>query len=211
MIDPGRDSLPRDGLPCPDIFNLEWKRMSWLRNPDESSSIAAVQAAPSTTPWSRMSTLWRALRLDTGALDALLAHGTSLVATPSTLSAAQIRMIALVVSATNGCGYAVAHLGPWLAQAIGEPLAKAVARDYRDANLAARDRVLLDYAVALTCEPSERKREDVERVREYGFEDGAILRATHVAAWFGLLDRLASGLGIELEPDVEAWEFGSQR
>jgi hypothetical protein len=35
-----------------------------------------------------------------------------------------------------------------------------VARDYREADLPARDRVLLDYAVALTCEPSERKADE---------------------------------------------------
>ena len=32
-----------------------------------------------------------------------------------------------------------------------------MAQDYREADLPARDRVLLDYAVALTCEPAERE------------------------------------------------------
>jgi len=83
------------------------------------------------------------------------------------------------VSATNGCGYCVAHHGPRLVAALGdESLARAVARDYREANLPARDRVLLDAAVALTCEPSERTKADVERVREYGFDDAAILKAS---------------------------------
>ena len=117
-----------------------------------------------------------------------------------------------MVSATNGCSYSVAHHGPRLARLLGdEPLARTVALDYREANLAARDRVLLDYAVALTCEPAERKLEDIERAREYGFDDAAIVKATAIAAWYNLVNRVVCALGVSLEPGVEPWEFGEQR
>jgi uncharacterized peroxidase-related enzyme len=117
-----------------------------------------------------------------------------------------------VVSATNGCGYCVAHHGPRLARALGdESLARAVAADYREANLRAQDRVLLDYAVALTCEPAERKLEDVDRMREYGFDDPAIVRATAIAAYYGLVNRIVGALGVALEADLAAWEFGAQK
>jgi uncharacterized peroxidase-related enzyme len=185
--------------------------MSWLRSPESTTSGADVLDRPAGAPWKRMTALQRALSLDPSALERLLAQGASLLEPTTSLTGSQARLVALVVSATNGCSYAVAHFGPALAESMGDEMARAVARDYREANLAARDRVLLDYAVALTCEPSERKREDVERVREYGFDDAAILRATHLAAWVGLLDRLASGLGVETEPEVTAWEFGTQR
>jgi len=106
----------------------------------------------------------------------------------------------------------VAHHGPRLAKALGdEALARAVALDYREANLAARDRVLLDHAVALTCEPAERKRDDIERLAEYGFDDAAVLRATEIAAFYGLVNRIVSTLGVTLESDVPAWEFGAQK
>jgi uncharacterized peroxidase-related enzyme len=121
-------------------------------------------------------------------------------------------MIALVVSATNGCGYCVAHHGPPLAKALGdEALAHTVAMDYREADLAARDRVILDYAVALTCEPSERKLDDVERIREYGFDDATILKVTEVTACYNLVNRIVSALGVPLEANMPAWEFGSQK
>jgi len=86
-----------------------------------------------------------------------------------------------------------------------------VALDYRTANLAARDRVLLDWAVALTCEPAERKLEDVERVREYGFDDAAIVKATGIAAYYNLVNRVVSSLGVELEAGIPPWQFGAQR
>ena len=183
--------------------------MSWIRSAD---GIATPEAPSRSDPGADMTALFRALALDPAGAQSIAEHARTLAGEPTPLPLAQAELIGVVVSATNGCGYCVAHYGPRLARALGdEPLARAVARDYREANLAARDRVLLDYAVALTCEPSERKEDDVERIREYGFDDAAILRATHLAAYVGLLNRLASGLGVALEPNVQAWEFGDQR
>ena len=159
-----------------------------------------------------VSTFWQAMGVDTPGASALFALRQSLVDDPKPLTLAQVELIGVTVSATNGCGYLVAHQGPKLAAALGdEPLARAVAKNYREANLTARDRVLLDYAVALTCEPSERKLEDVERLREYGFDDLGVVKATEVTAYFNAVTRLASALGIALEPGVAAWEFGAQK
>ena len=159
-----------------------------------------------------VSTLWQSCGHDPDGLDALHTLYRTLMDDPAPLTRAQAQLIAVVVSATNGCGYCVAHHGPKLAAALGDPaLARAVARDYREANLPARDRVLLDCVVALTCEPCERKLEDVERVREYGFDDAAIVRATEIAAFYNHVNRVACALGVALEPGLEAWEFGSQR
>lgn len=189
--------------------------MSWISKVPDANAQEPLrglyQRIRATSSRGQVSALWQSCGLDPAGLDALHAHYRALMASPAPLSTAQAELIALVVSATNGCGYCVAHHGPRLARALGdEPLARAVARDYREANLPARDRVLMDAAVALTCEPAERKREDIERLREYGFDDAAILRATEIAAYYNLVNRLVSALGVELEPDVVAWEFGTQ-
>ena len=86
-----------------------------------------------------------------------------------------------------------------------------MALDYREADLPARDRVLLDYAVALTCEPAERTAADVERLREYGFDDAAILKATSITALANASTRLINGLGVTLEDGVTAWEYVAPR
>jgi len=190
--------------------------MSWTRSvaPDPANAALApiyarIRESSST---GEVSNFWRACGTDPRGLDALHALYRALMDDPAPLAAAQAEAIALVVSATNGCGYCVAHHGVRLARASGdEPLARAVALDYREANLTARDRVLLDYAVALACEPSERKREDVDRLREYGFDDAAIVKATGIAAFYNLANRIASALGVELEPGLAPWEFGAQR
>jgi uncharacterized peroxidase-related enzyme len=160
----------------------------------------------------RVSNVWQSAGLDPRGLEAMFAHYRALMDDPAPLTAAQAELIALIVSATNGCGYCVAHHGPRLAATLGdEALARSVALDYREANLSARDRVLLDHAVALTCEPGERRRDDIERLREYGLDDDAILKATEIAAFYGLVNRIVSTLGVTLEPDVPAWEFGAQK
>ena len=56
-----------------------------------------------------------------------------------------------------------------------------------------------------------RAAEDLERLREYGFDDLAILKATEIAALFNLVNRMISGLGVKLEDGVAGWEFGAPR
>jgi len=159
----------------------------------------------------RVANLWQAWGRNPVGLETLHAHYRALMGEPAPLTVAQAQMVAVVVSATNGCAYCVAHHGRRLSTLVGDPLARAVARDYREANLVARDRVLLDAAVALTCEPAERTRADVERLREYGFDDDAILKLTEIAALYNLVNRVVSALGIPLEEGLEPWEFGEQR
>jgi uncharacterized peroxidase-related enzyme len=159
----------------------------------------------------RVSNLWLALGSVPPTLDAVDTLHRALIVEPAPLTRPQAELIAVVVSATNGCGYCVAHHGPALERALANPaLARAVAVDYRAADLAARDRVLLDHCVALTCEPGERTRADIERIREYGFDDAGIAKATAIAAYYNMVNRLVSVLGVELEPDVPVWEFGTQ-
>jgi uncharacterized peroxidase-related enzyme len=190
--------------------------MSWIETTDESAAspeVARIFAAlRARSSHGALANFWRAMGLDPRGLEALAAQHEALMANPAPLGATQAELIAVVVSATNGCAYCVAHHGPRLAAACGdEALARAVARDYREANLAARDRVLLDAAVALTCEPAERTRADIERMREYGWDDAQILKATAIAAFYNMVNRLVSALGVELEAGREAWTFGSQR
>jgi len=190
--------------------------MTWIRSipPDQAADATAQAYTQLRNRSSRphVSHVWQVLGLDPRGLTHWLSLRFDLLDDPAPLSVAQAEAIVLVVSATNGCTYSVTHHGPKLARALAnEPLARAIAKDYRDADLPARDRVLLDYAVALTCEPAERKREDVERLREYGFDDAAILKATEITAYFNAINRIVSGLGVPLEDGVTPWEYGAQR
>ncbi|MGH9456020.1 MAG: carboxymuconolactone decarboxylase family protein [Thermoanaerobaculia bacterium] len=62
-----------------------------------------------------------------------------------------------------------------------------------------RERALLDYALALTKSPAGIGPADIARLREAGLGDGGIHDAAAVVAYFNFVNRIALGLGVELE------------
>lgn len=75
-------------------------------------------------------------------------------------------------------------------------------RDYRTLELSPRERVLLDYAAKLTSTPWELAESDLEPLREAGLSDVDILDANLTVAYFAYVNRLAQGLGVEVESYV---------
>ncbi len=79
-------------------------------------------------------------------------------------------------------------------------LAEAVASG-RIEGLDGRLRALVEYAVKLTRFPEAMVEQDVERLREAGLDDRAIVDANQVVAYFNYVNRVADGLGVELEAE----------
>jgi uncharacterized peroxidase-related enzyme len=73
--------------------------------------------------------------------------------------------------------------------------AEQLVYDYRRANLSDDDVALCEYAVKLTLTPGAMGREDVQRLRDRGFEDASITVATQVIGYFNYINRVADGLG----------------
>ena len=59
---------------------------------------------------------------------------------------------------------------------------------------------MLDYVVKLTLEPWNMQQDDVERLRQAGFTDREILDINQITGYYAYVNRLADGLGVELEP-----------
>ncbi len=78
-------------------------------------------------------------------------------------------------------------------------LLDALAADYRVAELEPADRSMLDYAVKLTQSPSTVTSGDVDRLRDLGFDDRGIHDICSITAYFAFVNRIAEGLGVELE------------
>lgn len=62
---------------------------------------------------------------------------------------------------------------------------------------------MLDYVVKLTLRPKEITAQDVETLRQAGFEDRAIHDICAITAYFAFVNRIADGLGVELETTDE--------
>jgi len=61
-------------------------------------------------------------------------------------------------------------------------------------------RAMLAFAVKLTRTPAEMTAADVESLRASGFDDRAIHDICAIVAYFAFVNRMADGLGVELEP-----------
>ncbi len=61
------------------------------------------------------------------------------------------------------------------------------------------ERAMLDYAAKLTREPWAMVEADVEALRAAGWSDAAILDVNQVTGYYAFVNRLADGLGVELE------------
>ena len=71
--------------------------------------------------------------------------------------------------------------------------------DWRAAPLSRADRALAEYADALTRAPAAPAGPRLAALRAAGFVDADLLRATEIVGYFNFVNRLASGLGVELE------------
>jgi len=80
-----------------------------------------------------------------------------------------------------------------------DELLEAVERDFEQAGLDERRLVLLRYVVKLTRTPAEMVRADVEALRCVGLADEDILHVAEVSAYYAYVNRIADGLGVELE------------
>ncbi len=61
------------------------------------------------------------------------------------------------------------------------------------------DRALLDYAEKLTRLPAAVSASDIDELRRAGFTDLAIHDACAIVAYYAFVNRIADGLGVELE------------
>lgn len=78
-------------------------------------------------------------------------------------------------------------------------MAKAIEVDWWTAPLDRRARAICEFAHRLTVDVAHQRSEHVEALRDVGLDDREILDVVQVAAYFNFVNRMAEGLGVELE------------
>ena len=63
---------------------------------------------------------------------------------------------------------------------------------------------MCEYAEILTVSPSSISQENIDVLRDVGWRDEDIIDIVHITGLFNYLDRVADGLGIEIEPHKQA-------
>ena len=80
-----------------------------------------------------------------------------------------------------------------------DELLAAVVADWRSAPLSEARQAMLEYAVKLTLTPAEIEEADVIALRAAGFSDRDILDIAEVVGYYAYANRIADGLGVQLE------------
>jgi uncharacterized peroxidase-related enzyme len=80
-----------------------------------------------------------------------------------------------------------------------EDLVARIQEDFRSAGLDPKRLAMLEYSEKLTLTPSAMERSDVEALRAAGFSDADILAIAEVTAYYAYVNRIADGLGVEVE------------
>ncbi|HYZ00608.1 MAG TPA: peroxidase-related enzyme [Candidatus Binatia bacterium] len=123
---------------------------------------------------------------------AFVAYHDALMEKEEGLTPADREMIVVATSAANDCLYCVVAHGAVLRVRSKQPLlADQVATDYRSADITPRQRAMLDVAVKLALRPAEVGEEDLERLRQHGFDDEEIWDIGAITALFALSNRMA--------------------
>jgi len=58
----------------------------------------------------------------------------------------------------------------------------------------------------LTHTPGKMTESDIQQLRDHGYDDRSIHDIVQVAAYFNYINRVADGLGVDLEPEMPAPE-----
>ena len=87
-----------------------------------------------------------------------------------------------------------------------ESLAQQLKSNYRQADVTEAEMALIEFAELLTVQPSNVREGDIEHLREVGWSDEDIVDIVHQTALFSYMNRVADGLGIDLERYMETIE-----
>ena len=80
-----------------------------------------------------------------------------------------------------------------------DALLDAIESDWKTAGLDAKRMAMLTFSVKLTITPGDMTPADAQALRNAGFSDRDILDITEVVAYYAYANRIADGLGIEIE------------
>lgn len=128
----------------------------------------------------------------------------------SDLSRAEREMMAVIVSVANGCEYCQLHHTEALNHYWKDENKVSQLRiDYKTLSIEKRHSLLCEFAENLTVKPYDfNDPVFVEKLKNVGLSDNAILDATLVVAYFNFVNRIVMALGVEAnEEEIKGYNF----
>ncbi|UDM49652.1 peroxidase-related enzyme [Cupriavidus sp. MP-37] len=138
---------------------------------------------------------------------AFFAYHDALMLKDGGLTKGEREMIVVATSAANQCLYCVVAHGAILRIYEKKPLvADQVAVNYLKADIAPRQRAMLDFAMKVCTASHEVGEADFEALRAHGFSDEDAWDIAAITAFFGLSNRMANTIG--MRPNDEFYLMG---
>ncbi|WP_159717151.1 peroxidase-related enzyme [Geminicoccus flavidas] len=120
----------------------------------------------------------------------------------SALTAAERELIAVVTSATNHCAHCVFNHTQALGTALDDRVrARRIAQGFRHVRLSPRELALAEVVETLAEAPQHLGDPNLDRLRDEGFGEAAIVEILEVAAFFAYANRLTIALNVV--PDAQ--------
>ena len=138
---------------------------------------------------------------------AFFAYHDALMLKEGGLTKGEREMIVVATSAVNQCLYCVVAPGAILrSYETAALLADQVAVNHRKADITARRKAMLDFALKVCRESGSVEEADFQALREHGFSDEDIWDIAAITAFFGLSNRMANV--ISMRPNDEFYLMG---
>ncbi len=180
--------------------------MAWIKTaePDKASGKTRKVFDRIMKERGHLANIFIAQSLDPDVLEHHLDLYEILMLDPGPLSREEREMVAVIVSAANRSAYGATHHSEALESVDKDPTAlNRILKEFASKRESPRGKALLAYAAKLTISPKDICQEDITDMKDAGLTDEEILRANLIASYFNFSNRIALGLGVELEQGEE--------
>ena len=134
-------------------------------------------------------------------------HDALMLKESGSLTKGEREMIVVATSAVNDCLYCVVAHGAILRIYEKKPLvADQVAINWRKADISARQRAMLEFAMKVCQRSAEVGDADIAALREHGFDAEDAWDIAAITAFFGMSNRMANATG--MRPNDEFYLMG---
>ncbi|AOI94375.1 peroxidase-related enzyme [Burkholderia sp. LA-2-3-30-S1-D2] len=138
---------------------------------------------------------------------AFMAYHDALMDKPGNLTKAEREMIVVATSSVNQCQYCVIAHGAILRIRAKDPLiADQVATNYRKADITARQKAMLDFAMKVSQTAHQVGEADFDALKSHGFTDEDAWDIAAISAFFGMSNRIANVTN--MRPNAEFYALG---
>jgi len=138
---------------------------------------------------------------------AFMAYHDALMDKPGNLTKAEREMIVVATSSVNQCQYCVIAHGAILRIRAKDPLiADQVATNYRKADITARQKAMLDFAMKVSQTAHQVGEADFDMLKSHGFTEEDVWDIAAISAFFGMSNRIANVTN--MRPNAEFYALG---